>query len=183
MWWSPSVSMTTTSIFAGDMGIAPRRTPVNKHLELPGNIRPVGGSHRNDNVRPLKPFHQAVHAVMLDAGRRCMADPASPAKMDVVVIDTDGLTNDKPLPAGAVISAEPGIYLPGRFGVLDDPGRRLMDGPAGDPGPGGGDAGLLGLQDGVVDLLHLLRRIEDVVVVKEDGCVDIMEAPHELIVL
>ena len=53
------------------------------------------------------------------------------------------MTNDKPLPAGAVISAEPGIYLPGRFGV----------------------------------------RIEDVVVVKEDGCVDIMEAPHELIVL
>ena len=26
-------------------------------------------------------------------------------------------TYDKPLPAGAVISAEPGIYLPGRFGV------------------------------------------------------------------
>ncbi|MDR3310344.1 MAG: Xaa-Pro peptidase family protein [Oscillospiraceae bacterium] len=26
-------------------------------------------------------------------------------------------TNDKPLPVGAVISAEPGIYLPGRFGV------------------------------------------------------------------
>ena len=25
--------------------------------------------------------------------------------------------NAKPLPAGAVISAEPGIYLPGRFGV------------------------------------------------------------------
>ena len=25
--------------------------------------------------------------------------------------------NDKPMPAGAVISAEPGIYLPGRFGV------------------------------------------------------------------
>ncbi len=53
------------------------------------------------------------------------------------------MTNDKPLPAGAVISAEPGIYLPGRFGV----------------------------------------RIEDVIVVKEDGCVDITEAPHELIVL
>ena len=27
------------------------------------------------------------------------------------------LRNDKPLPEGAVISAEPGIYLPGRFGV------------------------------------------------------------------
>ena len=26
-------------------------------------------------------------------------------------------SNDKPLPAGAVISAEPGIYLPGKFGV------------------------------------------------------------------
>ncbi|MDR2665221.1 MAG: Xaa-Pro peptidase family protein [Oscillospiraceae bacterium] len=26
-------------------------------------------------------------------------------------------SNDKPLPAGAVISAEPGIYIPGRFGV------------------------------------------------------------------
>ncbi len=26
-------------------------------------------------------------------------------------------TNDSPLPAGAVISAEPGIYLPGKFGV------------------------------------------------------------------
>lgn len=25
--------------------------------------------------------------------------------------------NDKPLPAGAVISAEPGIYLPGKLGV------------------------------------------------------------------
>jgi Xaa-Pro aminopeptidase len=26
-------------------------------------------------------------------------------------------SQEKPLPAGAVISAEPGIYLPGRFGV------------------------------------------------------------------
>ena len=25
--------------------------------------------------------------------------------------------NDKPLPAGAVISAEPGIYIPGKLGV------------------------------------------------------------------
>lgn len=45
--------------------------------------------------------------------------------------------------AGMVMTIEPGIYLPGRFGV----------------------------------------RIEDVIVVKEDGCVDITEAPHELIVL
>ena len=26
-------------------------------------------------------------------------------------------SNDKPIPEGAVISAEPGIYLPGKFGV------------------------------------------------------------------
>ena len=25
--------------------------------------------------------------------------------------------NDQPMPAGAVVSAEPGIYLPGKFGV------------------------------------------------------------------
>lgn len=47
------------------------------------------------------------------------------------------------LPVGAVISAEPGIYLPGRFGV----------------------------------------RIEDVLVLKEDGCEDITRSPKELIVL
>jgi len=51
--------------------------------------------------------------------------------------------NDKPLPVGAVISAEPGIYLPGRFGV----------------------------------------RIEDVVIVQENGCLDIMKAPKELVIL
>jgi len=52
-------------------------------------------------------------------------------------------TNDKPLPAGAVISAEPGIYLPGKFGV----------------------------------------RIEDVIIIKEDGCEDIHKAPKELLIL
>lgn len=38
-------------------------------------------------------------------------------------------TNDKPMPAGAVISAEPGIYLPGRFGVrIEDVMRITEDG-------------------------------------------------------
>lgn len=48
-----------------------------------------------------------------------------------------------PLPVGAVCSAEPGIYLPGKFGV----------------------------------------RIEDVVVVTENGCRDITKSPKELIIL
>jgi len=51
--------------------------------------------------------------------------------------------NKEPLPAFAVCSAEPGIYLPGKFGV----------------------------------------RIEDVVIVKEDGCEDITQSPKELIIL
>ena len=49
----------------------------------------------------------------------------------------------EPLPAGAVISAEPGIYLPGRFGV----------------------------------------RIEDVVIIQDDGCENIHRAPKELLIL
>ena len=48
--------------------------------------------------------------------------------------------NDKPLPLHAVISVEPGIYLPGRFGV----------------------------------------RIEDVVVLEEDGCRNLMELGKDL---
>ena len=37
--------------------------------------------------------------------------------------------NDKPLPAGAVISAEPGIYIPGRLGVrIEDVIRLAEDG-------------------------------------------------------
>ncbi len=49
----------------------------------------------------------------------------------------------KAIGAGAVLSAEPGIYLPGRFGV----------------------------------------RIEDVVVLGENGCEDITKSPKELIIL
>ena len=52
-------------------------------------------------------------------------------------------SNDKPLPAGAVCSAEPGIYLPGKFGV----------------------------------------RIEDVVVVTADGCVNLTESPKNLLII
>lgn len=42
---------------------------------------------------------------------------------------TASSANDKPLPAGAVISAEPGIYLPGRLGVrIEDVIRLTEDG-------------------------------------------------------
>lgn len=51
--------------------------------------------------------------------------------------------NDKPMPVGAAISAEPGIYLPGKFGV----------------------------------------RIEDVLVLSDDGCLDITKAEKGLLIL
>lgn len=47
------------------------------------------------------------------------------------------------IPAGACLSAEPGIYLPGKFGV----------------------------------------RIEDVIMLTDDGCIDITRSPKELIIL
>lgn len=50
---------------------------------------------------------------------------------------------DQPIPAGAFLSVEPGIYLPGDCGV----------------------------------------RIEDVVMLTEDGCIDITNSPKELIIL
>ena len=52
-------------------------------------------------------------------------------------------SNEGPMPVGAVASAEPGIYIPGKFGV----------------------------------------RIEDVVILTDEGCVDITKAPKELIIL
>ena len=50
---------------------------------------------------------------------------------------------ETPMPVGAVVSAEPGIYLPGKFGV----------------------------------------RIEDMVIMEENGCQNITKAPKELIIL
>ncbi len=52
-------------------------------------------------------------------------------------------SNPNPMPVGAVVSAEPGIYLPGKFGV----------------------------------------RIEDVLILTEDGCENITNYPKELIIL
>lgn len=52
-------------------------------------------------------------------------------------------SNKEPMPCGAVVSAEPGIYLPGKFGV----------------------------------------RIEDVIIIGENGCEDITKSPKQLIIV
>lgn len=92
-----------------------------------------------------KAVHEAAAKVIEDAGYGEYFGHGFGHSLGVEIHENPraSVANDKPLPAGAVISAEPGIYLPGKFGV----------------------------------------RIEDVIIIREDGCTDIMEAPHELIVL
>ena len=69
--------------------------------------------------------HALGHSLGLEVHERPNATPA----------------NDQPLPEGAVISVEPGIYLPSKFGV----------------------------------------RIEDVVVLRRDGCENLMGFSKELL--
>lgn len=63
--------------------------------------------------------------------------------LDIHEAPTAGTSGKEVMPANAVISAEPGIYLEGRFGV----------------------------------------RIEDVIILKQNGCENITRAPKELIIL
>ena len=63
--------------------------------------------------------------------------------LEVHEVPSPNARNDQPMPVNSVASAEPGIYLPGKFGV----------------------------------------RIEDVVIFKEDGCVDITKSPKNLIII
>lgn len=89
--------------------------------------------------------HEAAAKVIGDAGYGAYFGHGFGHGLGIEVHEqpSANLNNDKPLPVGAVISAEPGIYLPGRFGV----------------------------------------RIEDVLVIEENGCRDIMEAPKKLLIL
>mgnify|MGYP001247059880 CR=1 FL=1 len=92
-----------------------------------------------------KSVHQAAADVISKAGYGAYFGHGFGHSLGIDLNEAMGasLSYDKPLPAGAVISAEPGIYLPGRFGV----------------------------------------RIEDMVIIKEDGCEDITLAPKELLIL
>lgn len=92
-----------------------------------------------------KAVHEAAAQVIADAGYGAYFGHGFGHGVGVEIHELPNASpaNDQPLPVGAVISAEPGIYLPGRFGV----------------------------------------RIEDVLVITDAGCQDIMLAPKDLLIL
>ncbi len=87
----------------------------------------------------------AARSVIQDAGYGEYFGHSFGHSLGIEIHENPNLTpsNPEPMPAGAVVSAEPGIYLPGRFGV----------------------------------------RIEDVLILTDEGCVNITKYPKELIIL
>lgn len=92
-----------------------------------------------------KEVHEAGAKVIADAGYGEYFGHGFGHSLGIEIHENPGFhtRNDKPIPAGALLSAEPGIYLPGKFGV----------------------------------------RIEDVIMLTEEGCVDITRSPKQLIIL
>lgn len=92
-----------------------------------------------------KKVHEAAHDVIRAAGYGEYFGHGFGHSLGLQVHEAPNFNprNEKPMPEGAVVSAEPGIYLPGKFGV----------------------------------------RIEDVVIVRENGCDDITLFPKELTVI
>lgn len=92
-----------------------------------------------------KEVHEAGAKVIADAGYGEYFGHGFGHSLGIEIHENPGfhLRNDKPIPAGALLSAEPGIYLPGKFGV----------------------------------------RIEDVIMLTEEGCIDITRSPKQLLIL
>ncbi len=92
-----------------------------------------------------KEVHEAGAKVIADAGYGEYFGHGFGHSLGIEIHENPRFSStwDKPIPAGALLSAEPGIYLPGKFGV----------------------------------------RIEDVVMLTEDGCVNITHSPKQLIIL
>lgn len=90
-------------------------------------------------------IHNAAHDVIRAAGYGDYFGHGFGHSLGLEIHENPGArpANKEPMPLGCAVSAEPGIYLPGRFGV----------------------------------------RIEDVILLTEDGCIDITGSPKELICL
>ena len=92
-----------------------------------------------------KAIDGAARKVIVDAGYGAYFGHSFGHGVGVEIHEAPNATpgNEQPMPVGAVISAEPGIYLPGRLGV----------------------------------------RIEDVLYLTENGCINLTKAPKELLIL
>ena len=66
-----------------------------------------------------KEVHEAGAKVIADAGYGDYFGHGFGHSLGIEIHEDPGFhtRNDKPIPAGALLSAEPGIYLPGKFGV------------------------------------------------------------------
>ncbi|MBQ5521432.1 MAG: M24 family metallopeptidase, partial [Oscillospiraceae bacterium] len=89
--------------------------------------------------------HEAAHNVIRSAGYGEYFGHGFGHSLGLEIHEAPNFNtrNNKPMPDHAVVSAEPGIYLPGKFGV----------------------------------------RIEDVVILHENGCEDITALPKDLRVI
>ncbi len=89
--------------------------------------------------------HEAAHEVIRNAGYGSFFGHGYGHSLGIEIHEPPyfNARSTGPMPLNAAVSAEPGIYLPGRFGV----------------------------------------RIEDVIILREDGCEDITTLPKDLIVL
>ena len=92
-----------------------------------------------------KEIDSAARQVIEDAGYGEYFGHAFGHSLGIEIHENPNLSpsNSQPMPVGAVVSAEPGIYLPGKFGV----------------------------------------RIEDVLVLRADGCENITKYPKELLII
>ena len=81
---------------------------------------------------PGRDVHNAAAKVIADAGYGQYFGHGFGHSLGLEIHEDPGArpANDRPLPEGAVISAEPGIYLPGRFGVRIEDMLWLHDGGA-----------------------------------------------------
>ncbi len=83
---------------------------------------------------PGRDIHEAGRKVIADAGYGAYFGHGFGHSLGLEIHEAPGArpANDKPMPEGAVISAEPGIYLPGKFGVRIEDMLWLHDGGAED---------------------------------------------------
>ena len=72
------------------MSVAPGSPPVDEHLELAGNICPIGRSTGNDYICIFEFLYRRQKIILQIALRRFVAGSASFAEFNFVIVDADG---------------------------------------------------------------------------------------------